>query len=261
MTEKELALEAVWSEMEKVIRCNILTGEIVYIKNLPEEEAAGCHLAKTMDEHVRNVVASGLVHKMDVEGYLKHVELSFLRSEIEKKSGALVYSYRRKTGEGYQWFSYEALVPKNYSDENPWLVFLGKRADSDTCAMQDAMRMLSSIYHKIVRFNLKTDTYEIIKNYEEELNPEYGICACASEWFRNFALRGFVHEDDLEQYLLFTEFGALREHFDHSKESKKLRYRRFTQGEFRLVELEFVPAFCYSKEFPEILTFIKDIDA
>ena len=66
--------------------------------------------------------------------------------------------------------------------------------------MQDTMHMLSITYHKILRINLTSDSYEIIKTYEEEQNPEYGISDTVSAWFRNFALRGYVHEDDLEAY-------------------------------------------------------------
>lgn len=259
MTEKELVLNALWTTMSKVIFGNIETGEIKYVKNLPEEEETGCTQAKTLGEHVRKVAAAGYVYKADVEGYLKHVELDYLQEKLREHKGSVVYSYRRKDGDVYSWFSYEIVKPKNDSSENQWFLFLGKRADSESCLMQDTMHMLSITYHKILRINLTSDSYEIIKTYEEEQNPEYGISDTVSAWFRNFALRGYVHEDDLEAYLLFTEIGSMRKRFAESKDKQELKYRRLIGKKFHWVSMYLIPSTLYAKEHEEIMLFIRDL--
>ena len=98
MTEKEIALEAVWSEAKKVICCNSHTGEIVFLKELPADEDESCRQAKTIDEYARRMVASGLIHKQDAESFLKHVDLHYVRTELQRTNGVLVHSYRRNAG-------------------------------------------------------------------------------------------------------------------------------------------------------------------
>lgn len=260
MTLKEIALDAVWGEVKKAMFCNLETGDLVYIKNLPEEEEAGCTHAKNLDEYVRNVVAGKLIHEMDVEGYQKHISLECFRSEEIAKRGGTVFSCRQKIGGSYQWFTYETKIPDRQPGDYPCVLILGKCADSDTCAMIDAMNQLSGIYRKIARIDLLEDTYEIIKTCEDNQNPDYDTASSCSEWFRSFALRGSVHEKDLEAYLLFTELGAMRKRFQKSREGQVLHYRRFTHNEFRWVSMELIPSVRYTNEHQEVMVFIRDLE-
>lgn len=260
MTEKEFALEAVWSGTNKVISCNPHTGEIFFLKELPADESEDCRQAKTIDEYARRMVAGGLIHKQDAESFLKHVDLQYVRTELQKTDGALVHSYRRRRGDGYQWYSLETFWARKQHPKEERIVFMGRPANTDTCAMIDAMRTLSGIYHKILRIDLKSDTYEIIKAYSSEQDTEYGISPRCSEWFRNFALRGYVHEEDLEAYLTFTELGSLREHFKKHPEKCSLRYRRLTDNVFRWVSMELLPSISYTDEHQEIMLYIRDLE-
>lgn len=260
MDYKGLALENAWDNIQKVMYCNLLTGEIVNVKNTPEEEQNGCTSSNTLKEYTRSFIATGMLHKMDVESYLHHFDLEYIKTEICRKNYRMVYSCRQRSSYGYGWFTYEFILPQSKPTEAPWVLILGKIADSDTCVMLDAMRMLSGIYHKILRIDLIKDTYEIIKIYQEEQNPEYGICTNFSEWFRNFAKRGYVHEDDLEAYLLFTEIGAMRERFKKCHKKQSLRYRRLINNEFHWVSMELMPSACYTKEHQEIMLFIRDLE-
>ena len=260
MTEKDFALEAIWNEMKKVICCNPHTGEIVFLKELPEDEDESCQKARTIDEYARRMVAGRLIHKTDVEGFLKHVDLQYVRTELQRTKGILMHSYRRKCGDSYQWYSLEMFWARAENPEDDRIVFMGKRANTDTCAMLDAMRTLSGIYHKIIRIDLQADTYEIIKTYENEQSTEYGISSNCSEWFRDFALRGYVHEEDLEAYLMFTELWALRVRFKKSREKCSLRYRRLTNNEFRWVSMELMPSISYTDEHPEKMLYIRDLE-
>ncbi len=260
MAEKEIALEAVWSETKKVICCNPHTGEIVFLKELPADENEDCRQAKSIDEYARRMVASGLIHKQDAESFLKHVDLQYVRTELQRTNGVLVHSYRRKCADGFQWYSLETFWAKAEHPEEERIVFMGRLANTDTCAMLDAMRTLSGIYNKILRIDLQNDTYEIIKTYSSEQDTEYGISPKCSEWFRDFALRGYVHEADLEAYLTFTELGSLRERFQRQPEKCSLHYRRLTDNKFQWVSMELLPSISYTDEHQEIMLYIRDLE-
>jgi hypothetical protein len=112
---------------------------------------------------------------------------------------------------------------------------------------------------RVMRIYPDTDTYEVIQSDGGAPDSGYGISERASQWFRNYALRGYVHEDDLEAYLLFTERQAMQEWPVSGREKKTLNFRRKTGQEFRRASLEILPDEGFSGEHPSALAVLRDL--
>ena len=59
-----------------------------------------------------------------------------------------------------------------------------------------AYSILCESYTKILKINLTTDSFKIIKVISEEMDKEKGYSEKITEWLYNFAVSGLVHEDD-----------------------------------------------------------------
>lgn len=92
----------------------------------------------------------------------------------------------------------------------------------------------------VLRIDLDTDTCEVVQTGGGQ-DAGCGISEKASEWFRNYAVRGYVQEDDLAAYLQFTERQAMREWLPQGGEKKSLTFRRRVGSEFYPASLEVFP--------------------
>ncbi|MCC8160372.1 MAG: GGDEF domain-containing protein [Oscillospiraceae bacterium] len=125
--------------------------------------------------------------------------------------------------------------------------------------LEDAMRILTETYHKILKINLSADTHIDIKVYKEEQNSRCGYSEKISQWLRNFALSGQIFEKDVEQYLRFTDIENIKKHFEHSDDCLRLRYRRRTNEKFRWVMMELLKASDYTADNQTVMLYIQDI--
>lgn len=66
------------------------------------------------------------------------------------------------------------------------------------------------IYHKVLRGNLSTDSYSIVKVDEEELQEMREYMTSLTEWFSGIAKCGYVYEDDIDRYENFVNFDHVK---------------------------------------------------
>ncbi len=259
MDDKDYVLNVLYDDFYKIGKVNILTGEYNFVKisDFPDEDYL--LQAKTIGEYIRRIGESGVVHPDDVDNYIYHTDIKYLRENLSAKRRRMVHSYRRIVNGVYIWVTLEVLAPKDFSEDNPWVIISWKAADSEAKALEDALNMMSQIFHKILKINLTTDTHYEIKVYSEEMNERRGFSPKISEWLRRFAEYGYVHEDDKAAYLGFTDINNLRAAFHGSKECIRLRYRRKTGEEFRWVMMELLPSLEYTDENQIIMLYIRDI--
>ncbi len=259
MTDKEFVLTAFLEDFMKVAKVNIDTGEYRFIKKLETEAEKRCLQAATIDGYIRNIVENHLLHPDDVQLYQQYTDLKYLRDKIAMQKRRMVHSFRRRIGNEYVWLTFEIIVPKKFSPENPWVVFSWKEADSDVQVMEDAMGMLSAIFCKILRINLTEDTYEPIKVSGEEMEADQGFSPQISRWLRRFAECGNVHPEDREAYLSFIEQGHMSDHFRKSRKAMRCRYRRRTGNSFRWVTMMLLPSVEYSDTDQIVMLYVQDI--
>ena len=175
MNDLDFVLGVYMDSLLKAAKVNIITGEFVFVKEFEGERAGGCLDIKTMDDYPKMIVKNQWIHPDDVYDYLFHMRLSYLREKLrEKNTRRVVHSFRRVMGDAYAWITVCVALPADYSDDNPWVSYTWRVADNDSRAMEDALCMLSGIFHKILKVNLTTDTYETVKVYQEELTAASG---------------------------------------------------------------------------------------
>lgn len=126
---------------------------------------------------------------------------------------------------------------------------------------QQALSVLSKFYEKILKLNLKTDSYIIIQMMNEnEKSKENGYDEKISVWLKNFADSGFVHPEDMEEYLKYTDMNYIKTHFRESSDPICIYYRRKIDGEFKRSMLEMIPTADFSEENPIVFLYVKNID-
>lgn len=252
-------LETLLDDALKLAKVNLVTGEFHFIKRMEEEYRLGCLDEESINGYTQSIVRNGLIHPEECEEYLYHMDRDYLRHQIEQRQEDIVYSFRRKQGKRYCWLTVEITVPEDYSDDHPWVLYSWKRSSNDSKAMEDALRMLSVLFHKIMKINLTQDTYEIIKIYEAEKTEAEGMSLKISKWLQEYGLMGNVHKQDLEGYLKFCDLENLRQQFKQNRDCKNYRYRRKIGNEFRWVMLELLPSVEYTDEDQVIMLYVRDI--
>ncbi len=253
-------LDVYMDSLIKAAKVNIVTGEFRFVKELPSEREHGCLDIDTMDDYPKMIVKNKWIYPDDEQDYLFHMRLSYLRERLkEKDTRRVVHSFRRVMGNGYNWITVCVALPPDFSDDNPWVSYTWRVSDNDSRAMEDAMCMLSGIFHKILKVNLTTDTYEPIKVYREEMTQELGHSESISQWLYRFAKTGNVHPEDMQEYLAFTNPQRLRGAFKDSREQMRLRYRRRLKNTFRWVMMTLLPSVEYTDDNQIIMMYIRDI--
>lgn len=259
-SDLDFVLGVYLDSLVKAAKVNIVTGEFQFVKEMESERKAGVLDITTMDDYPKMIVKNGWIHPDDEQDYLYHMRLSYLREKLrEKDTRRVVHSFRRVMGEGYAWITVCVALPADFTEDDPWVSYTWRIADNDSRAMEDALCMLSGIFHKILKVNLTTDTYEAIKVYKEEVKTELGYSASIAEWLYQFAMTGNVHSDDLQDYLSFTSVKKLRAYFRENREQIRLRYRRRLGSGFRWVVMTLLPSVEYTDDNQIIMLYIRDI--
>lgn len=127
----------------------------------------------------------------------------------------------------------------------------------DRRAQSEAFTAICASYTKILKINLKEDSYQIIKTIETEKNESKGFSEKISVWLQNFAKSGAVFEEDLENYLEKTNVDYIKRFFKENTKEFVLRYRRKINDSFCNVVMEIIPSKNYSEDNPEFYLYVK----
>lgn len=130
----------------------------------------------------------------------------------------------------------------------------------DRKGQQDAHKVLCALYAKILRINITDDTYQIINMDESEQTDDQRKTEKISEWLHSFGRAGYVHPEDLEEYLRLTDLQYLRDYFAGNKTSLHVFYRRKYGDSFKPVMMELVLANDYSEDNQSLFLYVKSIE-
>lgn len=122
---------------------------------------------------------------------------------------------------------------------------------------RNAYKALCAIYTKILIINLTEDTYSVICMDEDERSEDKGFSEGIFDWLINFATSDQVHPEDQEMYLAKTNKEFLTSYFKKGENSLSISYRRRTDGEFKLSEMEMIPTEDYSDENQSLYLYVK----
>ena len=94
--------------------------------------------------------------------------------------------------------------------------------------------MLSSIFHRILKINLSTDTFTVIRGKDSTafMNPSL------TESIKMMADHKYIYEEDQEEYLKFCSIDNLRRELAKGRERISLNYRTLIKQEYRWVFMD-----------------------
>jgi len=259
MTDEEFLTRVLLNDIMKVAKVNLYTGEYVFIKKIDTEVERRCLKLPTIEQYISGIVCEGVLHPQDIMDFMHFTNIDHIRQQIAGGKRHFVHSYRRRFGEIYTWITFVISVPEEYSEEQPWVVFRWETTDDDHHMLEDSIKILTSIFHKILKVNLTEDSFTVIKGYNSEMNAENGYNEKISAWLRQFALFGNVHDEDKRAFLKFSDINYLRARFKEGRDYLRIRYRRKTNGSFRWVSMELVPSTEYSDDDQVVMLYIRDI--
>ncbi len=244
----------------KLARVNILTGEYVFLKYDTVMKEEGYENIPSIYTYIEKQVADGLVLSEYAEEYLKFSSPDYVKMRVFGGDRRIIQSYKRKTHEGYMWVTFGIVVPAECCEENPWVVFYWREADSDTTIMVDALSTLSGIYHKILKINITEDSFQSIKVSQEERKQFVEKLAKISEWWQKFEDAGNVYIEDAEAYHEFTNIEHLRALFwEDSTRTHSCRYRRRQGDSWRWAQMELLSSIEYTDDNQILILYVKDI--
>ena len=259
MVDISMVENILWEDYYKIAWVNIMTGEYHFVKILDTDEEKPCLAARNIYEYSKLVVSTGLVPEEDIEQYQRCTNREYILSEVLRKRKRITVDFRRFIGDSRKWVRLEVVLPHDFSEASPWAVYTWKESDSQTANINDALRMLSQCFHKILKVDLEHDTHQVIKAYPDDISPANGFSAVFSQWVRNNIDKGCVFSEDIAGLKSFLEPARLRQRFQDSRDCLRLRYRRNYDGEFRWVYMELIPSIEYSTDNPVIMLYVRDI--
>lgn len=128
-----------------------------------------------------------------------------------------------------------------------------------TVDISRAVATLAQTYYKVIKANLTTDSYEVVKIRPSESAVEKKLdVKSLALWLMTFADKGNVYEADENIYRTRLTLDSLRHYFKEN-ERFRLRYRRKTDGEFRWVFMEILKADDYKDNDQSVWLFVQDI--
>ena len=105
---------------------------------------------------------------------------------------------------------------------------------------QDTLGMLSDFYYVILKVNLTTDSYLILKDGFDDQKKYFDSLISFSARLRGFADMDCIYEDDKKEYLEFCNIKRLRKAFAGGNRKEMIRYRRKVKDEFKWVSLTMI---------------------
>lgn len=85
--------------------------------------------------------------------------------------------------------------------------------DNISSNFNDAVMMLSTIFFRILKIDLKADTYEIIEHGDNDPLRECFQKESISECLMGLAEEGYIHEEDYKEYVEFCSIEHLKRIF------------------------------------------------
>ncbi|MBQ0052197.1 MAG: diguanylate cyclase [Treponema sp.] len=140
----------------------------------------------------------------------------------------------------------------------------GKESLENQKEIYEAVSLLAYYFYKIIKVNLKDDSYSIIKPDANDIAESDQSKKHLNKWLREFSISSKIHPEDRIIFNHVANIEYARKYFlGKDSEDKKylhLKYRRLVNGKYRWVLMELIPAKDFSKENPILYLYIKDIN-
>lgn len=115
------------------------------------------------------------------------------------------------------------------------------------------------VYHKVLRGNLTTDGYSIVKVDEDEIREMRKYMTSLSDWASGIARCGYIYAEDIERYKNFVRLDNIKAELKKGTKKLSCIYRRRYGDTYRWNHLEIVPDFDYTDDNQNVMICLKDI--
>ncbi len=115
------------------------------------------------------------------------------------------------------------------------------------------------VYHKVLRGNLTTNSFSIVKVDKEEVRDLREYMTSLTNWFCGMSKSGYVYEEDIERYENFVHFDNVKAELKKGAKKLSCIYRRKSGDKYRWHNLEIIPDFDYSDDNQKVMICLKDI--
>lgn len=125
---------------------------------------------------------------------------------------------------------------------------------------QDALGMLSTFYYLILKVNLTTNSYLILKDGFDDNEGYFNSLTSFSERLQAFADRDYIYEEDKKEYLEFCDTDRLKQAFASGSKQETIRYRRRVGNEFKWVSISMMCSEEYEEDNQIVMLYVRDIN-
>ena len=205
--------------------------------------------------YFRRALAWGLIHTDDLLECHRRMQQFVADTSRRMDPQVRTLRLRYRLGASFAWTELSLLpIP----GQEPHLrLFCLKRSDENTA--DEALRGVWGQFHKILRVNLTTGTYEAVKLEGEEASHFTETPSHIWEWLHDFASEAHVHPEDMGTYLAFIDrLRSRKVAMDPSSPCKTIYRRRQEEG-WRWVIMEVVPSLEYSDDNREVMLYVLDV--
>lgn len=119
--------------------------------------------------------------------------------------------------------------------------------------LTDLSNYLQMYYHKILRVNLTTDTYEVILLQNEHELPAHN---CLSKWLDDYCAL-LVHPEDKMMFRRNTNLENMKAHVYNGE--TQFNYRRFMGGLYEDSRFILMPSYRWEPDNQVCLLFVKEL--
>ena len=121
--------------------------------------------------------------------------------------------------------------------------------------LQDAMTMLSTIFYQVLRLNLTTDTYTLLRGMNAG-SLDSSLSAC----LKMMVDHDYIYKEDQKTYLKFCDIENLRRKMASGRERLALNYRCKIKNEYRWVCMEIIRSSEYRPDNQIVMMYIRDVN-
>ncbi|MCI7768399.1 MAG: hypothetical protein MSJ26_10545 [Oscillospiraceae bacterium] len=241
-----------------ISKFNVRTGEYRLIKSYQDNLHRGSEDCETIYSYFRLMVEKEIIHPDDRELLLRYIDPKALSDRLFRGGAGrriIIHGLRYRILGEYRSVSMDIFAPGSCCGNNPWAVFC-VRSDGRTIPDSTSVSRIASNYYKILYINLHSGIYEPVFMLESEISSAESLLPLSWDWIRQFAHCGNVPDDELEDFLLFTDPEYVRIWLRENEGEYRYSYNRKVRGEFKPAVIRFVRSPCYSEDYPTVFVYI-----
>ena len=243
----------------RIFKVNVNTGEFEVYKDNGLFDADELRGIPDIYAYMEKLVADKIIFPEYTTICRRFTNPEYVRKSVFMGKKRIVQSYKARTVKGIQWVTFTIVVGEDCTPENPIVLFTWREADSDAMTLLDTLPTISSLYNKLIRINLSTNTYEPVIVDTDEQERLVGGVINMYEWWAGYSKDGNIATEDMGAFSTLTKTGSLHKRFAEDPTPVNFRYRRKINGEFRWLQLELAPSVEYSEENQVLLLSLRDV--